>query len=165
MVIFTAGSSASVRDLTADAINSLGKPGVFVHGVNVRPGKPTILAACAPDGNSNPKPVIGLPGNPISALVIANLFAVPALRILLGLPGHTFKPSITASLEINIASQAGREDWIAVNLVRSHEGWIARPVFGKSNFIFSMIRADGLVRIPPAATGLSAGALVEVFLL
>ncbi len=67
-MVITAGSSASTRDLTALVINELGEPGVLVHGVNVRPGKPTILAVC--DG----KAVIGLPGNPVSALVIAMAF-------------------------------------------------------------------------------------------
>ena len=79
VVIITAGSSASSRDLTAGVIDSLGRPGVLVHGVDVRPGKPTILAVC--DG----KVVVGLPGNPVSALVIAGLFVVPVLQALLGL--------------------------------------------------------------------------------
>ncbi|MEW6651702.1 MAG: molybdopterin-binding protein, partial [Chloroflexota bacterium] len=67
-VVITAGSSASTRDLTAEAIQEMGAPGVLVHGVNIRPGKPTILAVC------NGKAVIGLPGNPVSALVVAGLF-------------------------------------------------------------------------------------------
>ncbi len=82
-VIVTAGSSASARDLTAQVVNSLGEPGVLVHGVNVRPGKPTILAVCGG------KPVIGLPGNPVSALVIAGLFVSPVVRRLLGIPSRT----------------------------------------------------------------------------
>ena len=65
LVLITAGSSASSRDMTVEVVQRLGKPGVLAHGVSVRPGKPTILAVC--DG----KPVIGLPGNPVSALVIA----------------------------------------------------------------------------------------------
>ena len=75
MVIITAGSSASARDLTAGVINKMGSPGVLVHGVNIKPGKPTILAIC------NDKVVIGLPGNPVSALVIAGLFVVPAVEV------------------------------------------------------------------------------------
>ncbi len=79
LVIVTAGSSASVRDLTADVIQTLGEPGVLVHGVNVKPGKPTILAIC--DG----KPIVGLPGNPVSAYVIAHMFVVPIIERLSGL--------------------------------------------------------------------------------
>lgn len=156
VVVLTAGSSASARDLTAEVIRSLGEPGVLVHGVNVRPGKPTILGVC--DG----KAVVGLPGNPVSALVIAGLFIVPVIEHLLGLPQRRLRPSVMARLTINVPSQAGREDWIAVRLLPGDEGWLAEPVFAKSNLIFSLAAADGLVRIPPDATGLSAGEMVFV---
>jgi molybdopterin molybdotransferase len=166
LLLITAGSSASVRDMTAEAIASLGAPGVLVHGVNVRPGKPTILAVC------NGKPVIGLPGNPVSALVIASLFVVPLIERLLGASPRP-KVSVLAKLTINLSSQAGREDWVAVKVVDSGaqgagQGgarYLAEPVFGKSNLIFSLAAADGLIRIPPDATGLSAGELVEVLLM
>lgn len=156
VVIITAGSSASSRDLTAAVIDSLGKPGVLVHGVNVRPGKPTILAVC--DG----KAVVGLPGNPVSALVIASLFVAPVIRALLGLRVGRLAPRLNARLTINLASQAGREDWVAVRLHEAAQGYLAEPVFGKSNLIFTLARADGLVRIPPDANGLEAGQMVEV---
>jgi molybdopterin molybdotransferase len=156
LVVITAGSSASTRDLTATVINRLGKPGVLVHGVNVRPGKPTILAVC--EG----KAMIGLPGNPVSALVIASLFVAPVIRYLLGIRTERLQPVLSAQLALNLASSAGREDWIAVRLIKSEHGYLAEPVFGKSNLIFTLSRADGLVRIPPDATGLSAGQLVDV---
>lgn len=159
MVVITAGSSASTRDLTVEVIRTLGEPGVLVHGINIRPGKPTILAVCAG------KPVVGLPGNPLSALVIAYLFVVPAIEALLGLARQPFRASVPAHLTLNLASQAGREDWVAVRLMASPQGYLAEPVFGKSNLIFTLVRADGLVRIPPAAVGLEAGAQVEVLLL
>jgi molybdopterin molybdotransferase len=159
MLVVTAGSSASVRDLTAQAIGDLGGPGVLVHGVNVRPGKPTILAAC--DG----KAVIGLPGNPVSALVIAGLFVRPVVGMLLGLREEVKKPGILARLTINLSSQAGREDWVPVRLIEAEDSFEAEPVFSKSNLIFSLARADGLLRIPPDATGLNAGEAAEVVLL
>jgi molybdopterin molybdotransferase len=158
VVIITAGSSASARDLTAEVIHSLGKPGVLVHGVNVRPGKPTILAVC------NGKAVIGLPGNPVSALVIAGLFVLPVLHAALGLRARRPAARVSARLKTNLPSQAGREDWVAVRLQETPEGNFADPVFGKSNLIFTLARADGLVRIPPDATGLEAGQLVDVHL-
>jgi molybdopterin molybdotransferase len=158
VVIITAGSSASSRDLTASVIDSLGRPGVLVHGVNVRPGKPTILAVC--EG----KAVVGLPGNPVSALVIAGLFVVPVLQALLGIQALRPAPRLSACMTINLPSQAGREDWVAVRLHDSPQGYLAEPVFGKSNLIFTLARADGMVRIPPDATGLEAGQMVEVFL-
>ncbi len=158
-VVVTAGSSASARDLTADAIDSLGEPGVLVHGVNVRPGKPTILAVC------NGKPVIGLPGNPVSSLVIAGLFVAPVVRRLLGIPADRPQPVVSARLAVNLASLAGREDWIPVRLIPSSGGYTADPIFFKSNLIFSLARADGLLHIPPDSTGLSTGETVNVYLL
>ena len=159
LVVITAGSSASARDLTAQVINQSGAPGVLVHGVDVRPGKPTILGVC------NGKPVIGLPGNPVSALVIAWLFVTPVLEALQGLRRGTPRPAVSARLTVNLPSQAGREDWVAVRLLPEATGFQAEPVFGKSNLIFTLARADGLVRIPPDATGLAAGVLVEVVFL
>jgi molybdopterin molybdotransferase len=135
-----------------------------VHGVDVRPGKPTILAACEANG-APAKAVIGLPGNPVSALVIARRFIAPIIDALLGL--HAARPaaSVSARLALNLASQAGREDWVPVRLSPTPTGWLAEPVFGKSNLIFTLARADGMLRIPPDANGLEAGAPVEVFLL
>src|SRR5574341_1005393 len=166
VVVITAGSSASTRDMTAEVIRSLGAPGVLVHGINTRPGKPTILGAC--DG----KAVIGLPGNPVSALVNGYLFVVPVIEKLLGLPLDKPRPSVTARLTVNIPSQAGREDWIPVKLLPSPRGrggggevYDAEPIFGKSNLIFALAAADGLLRIPPDATGMSAGEVAEVVLL
>ena len=159
MLVITAGSSASVRDLTSSVINKLGSPGVLVHGVNIKPGKPTILAIC------NDKVVIGLPGNPVSALVIAGLFVVPVVESLLGLTNVAFHPKFWARLTTNIPSQAGREDWVAASLIIDNEGYQVEPIFSKSNLIFSLVRANSMVRVPADASGLSAGELVEVYLL
>jgi molybdopterin molybdotransferase len=163
--VITAGSSASARDLTAEAIAAQGAPGVLVHGVNVRPGKPTILAVC--DGRA----VIGLPGNPVSAMLIARLFVVPVIRKLLGVKVERPEAACLARLTVNVPSQAGREDWIAVKLIprsdRAAEGenWLAEPIFAKSNLIFSLAAADGLFCIPPDVTGLETGERVQVFLI
>lgn len=167
-IIITAGSSASTRDMTADVIRQLGEPGVLVHGINTRPGKPTILGVC------NGKAVIGLPGNPVSALVNGYLFVVPVIEKLLGaLPKP--KATVQAKLTVNLSSQAGREDWWPVKLqespspsgreARGEGKYQADPIFGKSNLIFTLASADGLLRIHPDATGLSAGETVEVLLL
>jgi molybdopterin molybdotransferase len=158
LVVITAGSSASARDLTSQVIDELGEPGVLVHGVNVRPGKPTIL------GVAKGKPLIGLPGNPVSALVIAGLFVEPVIQAYLSLESATLKPSVIAELTVNLSSQAGREDWVAVQLIDGGEHFKAQPVFGKSNLIFTLTKADGLIRIPPDANGLPAGEAVTVFL-
>ena len=160
LVIVTAGSSASVRDHTADVIQSLGEPGVLVHGVNVRPGKPTILAVC------NGKPIIGLPGNPVSAYVIAQMFVVPIIEKLKGnneLNIRNFQPG---KISINVASVAGREDWVPVKFLEKKINGIqiVEPIFYKSNLIFSIIRADGFIRIKPDVTGLLAYEDVEIIL-
>ena len=110
VIIITAGSSASIRDMTAEVIRTLGEPGVLVHGINTRPGKPTIFGVC------NGKVVIGLPGNPVSALVNGYLFVVPVIEKLLGaLPKP--KATVQAKLTVNLPSQAGREDWWPVKLI------------------------------------------------
>ena len=157
LTLITAGSSASVRDMTADVINKLGTPGVLVHGINTRPGKPTILGVC--DG----KAVIGLPGNPVSALVNGLLFVVPLLERLSLQTTNLSRASMRAVLSVNLVSQAGREDWHPVRLEKKESAWYANPVFGKSNLIFTLSKGDGLICIPADATGLNAGEIVEVY--
>ena len=195
VVLITAGSSASTRDMTADVIDQLGEPGVLVHGINTRPGKPTILGVC------NGKPVVGLPGNPVSALVNGYMLVVPLIEHLVGQIPRP-KAFRQAKLTVNLQSQAGREDWWPVKLVpprvQTPEGsthlpqsrsmtkgtspetglftkhsiqpelfegiYNAEPIFGKSNLIFTLAAADGLLRIPADATGLSSGEIVDVLL-
>jgi molybdopterin molybdotransferase len=111
------------------------------------------------------KPVIGLPGNPVSALVIAILFVEPVIDYLHGLRTPRIRPLLKAKTTINLASQAGREDWVPVKLIPEGDGYIADPIFGKSNLIFTLTRADGLLHIPPQVTGLNAGEMAEVMLL
>jgi molybdopterin molybdotransferase len=162
VVIITAGSSASTRDMTAEVIRSLGEPGVLVHGINTRPGKPTILGVC------NGRAVIGLPGNPVSALVNGYLFVVPVIEKLLGARSKP-KATVQAKLTVNLPSQAGREDWWPVKLVKNQNpelaSYNAEPIFGKSNLIFTLASADGLLKIHADATGLSVGEIVEVVLI
>ena len=158
VVLITAGSSVSTRDITSEIIATLGPPGILAHGVALKPGKPTILAVCAG------KPVIGLPGNPVSALVVAGLFVAPLLRRMLGLRAPRLSPHVHARLTTNIPSEAGREDYVPVRVTGDEGSFHAEPVFGKSNLIFTLVRADGLVRVPADANGLAAGALIEVLL-
>ncbi len=101
--MLSAGSSVSYRDLSVEVIAGLGKPGILVHGLSVRPGKPTIIAVC--DG----VPVFGLPGNPVSAMVIFDLMVAPAIRAALGAQARP-KQQVQARLARNRASAAGRED-------------------------------------------------------
>ncbi len=163
LVVVTAGSSVSVRDMTADVINrlaaALGGPGVLVHGVAMKPGKPTILAVV--DGRA----VLGLPGNPVSAMVAFWLFGVPALAHTMGVQ-PPFLPRTRATLTANLPSTAGREDYVPVLLAEGAAGRVeATPIFGKSNLIFTLVKADGIAHIPLNATGLRAGEDVDVYFL
>ncbi|MBP9040284.1 MAG: molybdopterin molybdenumtransferase MoeA [Anaerolineaceae bacterium] len=159
LMIITAGSSASTRDMTAEVISHLGTPGVLVHGINIRPGKPTIVAVC--DG----KPIIGLPGNPVSALIIARQLVKPLLEKLNGRQDLSINQVVEARLSLNLASVAGRDDYLPAVLEKSDQGFKVTPIFFKSNLILSLSRANGLIHIPADVTGYSAGDTVEVFLL
>lgn len=157
IVVFSAGSSVSYRDMTADVINALGAPGVLVHGVSVKPGKPTILAVC--EG----KAVFGLPGNPVSAMVIFDLFITPTICTLLGTNAPP-KTKVSARLARNLASDAGREDYVQVRLEqRDGEIW-AVPVLGKSNLIYTLVNAEGVIKIPLDSNGIRAGEWVTVMM-
>jgi molybdopterin molybdotransferase len=158
LVIITAGSSASTRDLTSEAFAGLGQPGVLVHGLAIKPGKPTILAV------AQATPLIGLPGNPVSALIVAHALVVPMIRHLLGLPPARTTPRLRARLTASIPSEAGRTDYQPVRWELREGEVFAEPVFGKSNLIFTLVRAGGVVRVPPEVTGLSAGSVVDVML-
>ena len=159
ILIFSAGSSVSSRDLTASVIDGLGSPGVLAHGISLKPGKPTIVALV--DG----KPAFGLPGNPVSAMVVFDLLVRPTLNLLCGLDPPPGPVTVTARLTRDVASAAGREDHVQVRLNGAREGGrTAEPVFGKSNLIYSLVRADGTIRVPADKAGLYAGEEVEVSL-
>ena len=159
ILIFSAGSSISSRDLTASVIDGLGSPGVLAHGISLKPGKPTIVALV--DG----KPAFGLPGNPVSAMVVFGLLVRPTLNILCGLDPAPGPVTVTARLTRDVASAAGREDHVQVRLNGTRDGTkTAEPVFGKSNLIYSLVRADGTIRVPADNAGLYAGEEIEVSL-
>lgn len=156
MLVMSAGSSVSARDMTAKIIEELGQPGVLLHGVATRPGKPTIAGAV--DG----KPVLGLPGNPVSAMVQFDMFGTPAIHRLLGLAEISGRSRFTACLEQNIASETGREDYVPGHLVEQDGSLIVVPIFGKSNLINTLVQADCLIKIPLNKGGLMAGESVEI---
>ncbi len=158
ILLLSAGSSVSARDYTRTVIDSLGAPGILQHGLAIKPGKPTVIALCAG------LPVLGLPGNPASALLVArqllpHLIArwlrqvVPAPR------------TERARLAGRVASVSGREDWLPVRLRADEGGMIAEAIFGKSNLIFTLAHADGLLRVPLNTGGYDAGSEVDIELL
>jgi molybdopterin molybdotransferase len=154
LVVISAGSSVGACDSTAQAVAALGKPGIFCHGLAVKPGRPTLLAEC--DG----VPIIGLPGNPLSALVVFRLLGVPLVWRLAGCATPPPEPSVIASLTRDVPSQTGRRDVVQVQLSGGH----ATPLFGASALLSVLTRADGYLVVPESATGLDAGASVSVVL-
>ena len=156
MLVFSAGSSLSTRDMTAKVFDGLGAPGVLVHGISIKPGKPTVVAV------AGRKPLFGLPGNPVSALIVFDLLAAPTIRVLSGEPPSGFSPKVSAALAVDVPSESGREDYVPVGLHRDGDDLVAKPVFGKSNLIYTLVRADGIIRVPAESGGLYAGERVAV---
>ena len=152
LVVVSAGSSVGARDETTAAVKALADSVIFCHGLAVKPGKPTLLAECAG------VPVIGLPGNPLSALVVFRLVGLPVLRLVGGITVPPTEPTTTATLSRAVASAAGRLDVVQVQL---RDG-VATPLFGFSALLSLLTSADGYVMIPEAATGVDAGSTVTV---
>lgn len=154
-MVITAGSSVSTRDMTERVANDLGPPGVIVHGIATKPGKPTILAL------AGRKPVLGLPGNPVSAAVIAMLYAAPMVEKMLGLDPAARLAGVRARITRNLPSLAGREDYIPGRWIGRAGGIWVDPIFGKSNLIFTLVRADGLIRLPADVNGVAEGDWID----
>jgi molybdopterin molybdotransferase len=152
MVVFMASSSVGERDFVPDIVNGMGKPGILAHGILFRPGKPTLFAL------AGRTPVMGLPGNPISALVTANLFMLPALRALAGADESPQQAVYRARLVADVKSPKALEHWLPV---RFAQGGV-EPITTKSNLIFGLVRADGLVCAPIGVERIAAGEWVDV---
>ena len=161
LVLVSGGSSVGARDIALDAILSLPEASIFFHGISVSPGKPTIFAKAAG------KPLLGLPGYPVSALVIFDLFAAPLIRTLGGEDPATacqFQKTTRAILKTNIASQTGREDYVRVTLEEVDGRLYATPLPSKSGAIFTLVKANGMIRIDLNQEGVEKGEEVEVIL-
>jgi molybdopterin molybdotransferase len=152
VVVVSAGSSVGVRDQTADVAAGLGE--IFCHGLALRPGKPTLLADC------HGVPLVGLPGNPRSALVVFRLIGTPLVRLVGGCTTPPPEPVVTARLARDLPSAAGRLDVVQVTVRDA----VATPLFGPSALLSVLRAADGYLLVPEEATGLDAGATVGVTL-
>ncbi len=161
MVVITGGSSVGSLDLTGEVLQVFPGTEILAHGVSIRPGKPTLLADI--DG----KPFLGLPGHPVSAMVIFHFFGKPILKILSGLSReviwHQIKVKARASR--NIPSVPGREDYVRVKLEEKDGTLWAHPIFGKSGAISNLVHANGLIRIDINEEGLEQGEEAEVILI
>lgn len=159
VLIISGGSSVGERDHAAAVLGSLGEPGLLLHGLAIKPGKPTIAALA--DG----KPVFGLPGHPLSAMVSFHTFLRPLLRRLGG-DLDQFRPTTEARLRRRVPSDSGRTEYVRVSLASGADGALeAEPLFGKSAALSSLLTARGLVRVPLGDEGLDEGSTVTVELL
>lgn len=156
MIIVNAGSSAGSEDFTAKAIGDLGD--VLLHGVNIKPGKPVIL------GWVRGKPVLGIPGYPVSAFITFTLFVKPVIRKWQGLDFEE-PEMLKAKLSRQVASALGQEEFLRVKLGKVGDHCIATPVTRGAGVMMSLVRADGFLRVPAMSQGIGAGTEVEVELL
>jgi molybdopterin molybdotransferase len=158
MVMISGGSSVGMRDLTVEVLQALPDTELLVHGISIRPGKPTILA------RSGDKPFWGMPGHTVSAMIVFAAVVRPFLRHLGGLGGRLRqRRPWSAVLTRNLASAQGRVDFVRVRLVEKEDELLAEPILGKSGLIRTMVAADGLVVIDRDLEGLEKGQAVAVY--
>ena len=158
MVVLSGGTSKGAGDLSHRILSRLGKPGVLVHGVALKPGKPLCLAVV--DG----KPVVVLPGFPTSAIFTFHEFVAPVIRARAGLPAHAAE-TVAATVPLRIASEMGRQEFVLVALVPGEHGPVAFPIGKGSGAVTSFSQADGFLAIDALSSGLDAGTPAEVTLI
>ena len=156
VVLVNAGSSAGSEDYTAAVVEEMGE--LLVHGIAVRPGHPVVL------GVVRDTPVIGIPGYSVSAAITCEIIVRPLVERMLGLPPSE-RQSIAATISRKVSSPMGEDDYLRVRLGRVRGKMVATPLQRGAGVITSMVRADGLVRIPRFSEGLDAGTEVRAALL
>jgi putative molybdopterin biosynthesis protein len=156
VVVVNAGSSAGSEDYTASVVQDLGE--LLIHGVAVRPGHPVVLGVC------RGKPVIGIPGFPVSAVLTSELFLRPLIHRMLGVPVPE-RTRLQATMSRKVLSPMGEDEYLRVKLGQVGDQLVATPLQRGAGVIMSLVRADGLVRVPRFSEGIHAGATVEVELL
>lgn len=155
IVIISGGSSVGTKDITSKVINSIGEPGVFVHGVAIKPGKPTILAKV------KNKAVFGLPGQPVSAMIVFKVFVEYFIKHIQGIDTD-IEYTVDAIFSSNIHSAQGKETYQMVTIEKDEGEYLAAPVYGKSGMISLMSRAAGYIKIEADKEGIVKGEKVKV---
>jgi len=156
IVLITAGSSVGKRDLVPECINRLGKPGMLVHGVGMRPSLPTGLAVV------NKKPILSLPGFPVSTIVAFRVFGPPLIARFMGAETQA-EPVLRAVLKEQVTAADGFRTFVRVKVTRTPEGLVAEPLkIQRSAVLMSMVAANGIVTIPEEVNVLEAGQTVDV---
>lgn len=155
IVLISGGSSVGKKDVTIDVINSLGDPGVFVHGIAIKPGKPTII------GKAKDKIVFGLPGHPLSAAIVYKIIVKHYIDKIAGAKEDVFP--IICKFNINYHSAKGREEYLPVTLNWEGDEIIASPVFSKSGLISGFSKAYGFIKIDKNLEGIKKDEKVFVY--
>lgn len=158
IVVISGGSSQGKKDMTADIIDKIAEPGVWTHGLALKPGKPTIVGMDKPSGTL----IIGLPGHPVAAIMVFQLLLVWLQK---NLRGEKEAPGVPAVLSSNIPGAAGRAVCQTVKLEKEENGYRAIPVFGKSGLMHTLTQADGYVLVEADKEGICKGETVYVQLL
>jgi putative molybdopterin biosynthesis protein len=158
MVVLSGGTSKGAGDLSHRVVSRLGKPGILVHGVALKPGKPLCLGVVAD------KPIVVLPGFPTSAIFTFHAFAAPIIRARAGLPPESAE-TISARVPVRIASELGRKEFVLVSLIEREEGTIAFPTDKGSGAVTSFSQADGFIEIDALASSLNADSDAQVTLI
>jgi putative molybdopterin biosynthesis protein len=158
MVVLSGGTSKGAGDLSHRVVSRLGQPGMLVHGVALKPGKPLCL------GVVDDKPIVVLPGFPTSAIFTFHAFVVPVIRARAGLPPEATQ-TISARVPVRVASEMGRKEFVLVSLIESDQGAIAFPTGKGSGAVTSFSQADGFLEIDALASALDAGSDVQVTLI
>jgi putative molybdopterin biosynthesis protein len=158
MVVLSGGTSKGAGDLSHRIVSRLGKPGILVHGVALKPGKPLCLAAVGG------KPVVVLPGFPTSAIFTFHSFVAPVIRARAGLPPEAAR-SIEASIPVRIASELGRKEFVLVALVAGEDGPVAFPSGKGSGAVTAFSQADGFLEVDALSTAVDAGTRARITLL
>ncbi|OQW99258.1 MAG: molybdopterin molybdenumtransferase MoeA [Desulfobacteraceae bacterium A6] len=158
MVLISGGSSVGTRDYTIEILSDLPDSEIIVHGISISPGKPTILS------RSGKKPLWGLPGHVVSAMIVFAAVVKPFIEKISGFSSEQKNRfTLSARLSRNVSSAQGRTDYIRVRLTEKEGVLWAEPILGKSGLINTMIKADGLIEIGKNVEGLEKGAEVRVF--
>jgi len=158
VLIVSAGSSVGKRDLVPECVNTLGKPGMLVHGVAMRPAMPTGLAVV------NGKPVFSLPGFPVSAFFAFRTFVRPILAKMLGVQ-ELFEPTVSALLSERITGAPGNRTYVRVVVKRDGRRLVAEPLkLQRSSVLMSMVRANGIVTLNEGVPAIEGGQNVDVAL-
>lgn len=157
LTLTSGGTSVGGADLVPDAVNNLGKPGIIIHGIAMRPAMPTALAAI---GN---KPLIILPGNPVAAIIGFEVFARPLLARLQGLKQAEPRPTVKAEMTRRTVTTLGRKNYLRVHVCYKNGRLCAEPISAKGSSMFStMTRSNGYVIVPEDREGLEKGEIVQV---